>query len=96
LSAKTSTALSAPANEGENVTLTVHVPAAANVVPHVLDEIPKSAPFVPLIVMLAILRVALPVFVSVVAIGAEVVDTATEPKAMLVGENPAPACVPAP
>jgi hypothetical protein len=76
LSANTSTADSAPTIDGVNVALTVHDPLAASVAPHVLDEIAKSSAFVPEIVMLEILSVAVPVFVSVVVKATEVVFTA--------------------
>jgi hypothetical protein len=56
----------------------------------------KFAAFPPLIEMLEMLSVALPVFVSVVVSAADVVETAWFPNARLVGEKPAPACVPVP
>jgi len=55
------------------VTETVQVDDAARVVLQVFDEIAKLLAFVPVIAIELMFSVALPVFVSVVVMGAEVV-----------------------
>jgi hypothetical protein len=89
-------ALNAKADKGVKVTETVQVDDAARVVLQVFDEIAKLLAFVPVIAIELMFSVALPVFVSVVVMGAEVVFNVWLPKAREDGEKPVPACVPFP
>ena len=91
LSVKVMFAESAPVAEGVKVTLTEQFAPAASVEPQVLAEIVKALAFVPVIEIDVRFSVALPVLVTVVESGAEVVDTGTEPKDRLVGEKLIPA-----
>jgi len=72
---------------GLNVTLIVQLVLAASVLPHVV-VFEKSTAFVPVIVMLDIVRVALPVFVSVMACPLLLVPIIWLLKLRLVGEKP--------
>src|SRR5579859_4788130 len=72
---KTSVADRTPLAEGVKVTLTMQFVPCARDAPHVLDEIEKSAEFVPLRAMLVIVNVAVPVFVRVTLFAPEVVPT---------------------
>jgi hypothetical protein len=62
LSTKFNVAVRVPAAWGVNRTLTVHVELAARVVPQPFDEIPKSAAFVPPMLIEVICSVVLPLF----------------------------------
>jgi hypothetical protein len=75
LSANERLALRAPDPAGVNVTLTVQLAETPNVVPQVFDETTKSEALVPVTVILEIVSVAVPLLVSVVVNGAEVVLT---------------------
>jgi hypothetical protein len=88
--------LLAPVACGVNVTPTSQKDAGERCAPQVLEEIRKSAVFVPVIRTEDMFKVALPVLVRRVESGAVVVETATDPKLRLVGEKLVAACVPLP
>lgn len=96
LSLKVRLALRVPATWGRKVVLTVQVDPAVSVVPHVLDEIAKSAEFVPVMVMLVMLRVEVPVFLSVTVWAAEVTKFTVKGKVIEVTESDAIGPVPLP
>lgn len=78
--------LRVPAAAGVNVTLRVQLAPTANDVPQLL-VCEKSPAFVPDIVILVMVRVAVPVFDSVTARAVLLVPTATEPNESNVGES---------
>jgi hypothetical protein len=96
LSATVSVAVKLPATAGTNVTEIEHEAEAANDVPHVLPDTEKSAAFVPPSVTPEIVRLPLPVFVSVVTCGtfelANVIDVtdSVAPGAVTVEIEPPP------
>ena len=75
----------APAAVGEKVTLTAQVAAAASVLPHVFDCV-KSDALAPEIPILAKVRGALPVLLSVTAMAALVVLTVCDGNVTDAGE----------
>ena len=74
-----------PVAEGVNVTLTAQLSPAARVPPQVFAEMAKSAAFTPVRAMLAIVSVAVPLFVSVTVCAAVVAPITIFPKLRLVG-----------
>lgn len=95
LSATLTLALRAPAAVGVNVTLMPQLLPAVNVPPHVVVRV-KSPGLLPVMVMLEIVSVAPPVFVSVMVCGDVLTPTSELPNARLVGESDAPDVVPVP
>lgn len=77
---KVSAADRTPVADGVNVTLTAQLTPAARVPPQVFAEMAKSAAFAPVRVMLAIVSVAVPLFVSVTVCAAVVAPTTKFPK----------------
>jgi hypothetical protein len=75
--------VSAPNTVGVKMTFTVHLAAAARIVPHVLAEIAK----LPLVAMLLILSEPAPLLVNVTVLAALVVLMATLPKLSAAGDN---------
>jgi len=76
LSVKFSEALRLPVAEGVNVTLTVQAPLGVTVAPEQVSALlAKSLAFVPPMVTVEMLRLAVPVLVTVTALAALVVPT---------------------
>jgi hypothetical protein len=80
-------ALRAAATWGWNVILTVHEADAANVVPQVFVEIANSEALVPVIAMLLMVRVVVPLFLTVTVCVAEVAKSRVTGKATEVGDS---------
>ena len=97
-SVKLRAALRVPVAPGLNTTVTVQVTGAARVAPQVVPETVKSAELAPMTAMLAMLRVAPPVFDKVTVWGTLADPTVVPAKvrltgdaeAVLVGANPVP------
>lgn len=84
-----------PVTVGVKVTVTVHVALAASVEPHVVPVIVKSPRFAPpRDGALEMVRVVVPVFVSVELCGGLVLPSEIVPNARVVGENEAPGPLP--
>lgn len=95
LSATVTAALLVPTALGENVTEIVHELPAARLVPQVVDRA-KSAVFVPVMAMLVMLKVAVPVFLSVTAVPVLVVPSCRVPNETDVGDKVTAGAVPVP
>ena len=96
LSLKVRLAVRVPATDGRKVTLTVQEDPAVSVVPHEFDGIAKSAALAPVILMLLMLRVAVPVFLSVTVCAEDVVKFTVTGNVIEVGEGDAIGPVPLP
>jgi hypothetical protein len=84
------------ANEGVKVTLITQLAPATSELPQVSATSAKSQALVPVIVRLLIVKVALPVLVSVTVWAVLVVAMAWLPKERLVGDRLRVAAVPVP
>jgi hypothetical protein len=89
LSLKLRVAVRVPLTVGAKMMFAVQLAETARLDPHVLELIRKSCGFVPLNVMLLIVRVAVPLFVNVTTFWAPLFPTATEAQLRLVGETEA-------
>ena len=85
---KVSAAARAPDAEGVNLTPTAQFNPTPSVPPQALEEIAKSAAFAPVKVMLVIVKVAEPVFVSVTVCELVVTPTTMFPNDKLEGVKP--------
>src|SRR4051812_9776367 len=96
LSVKVSVADFAPVVPALNVTSTLQLAPAGNVVRQALGGMPKSAAFEPVSATLPISRASLPLFVTVTLCGVLAVLTATSPKASVPVDRVAVGCAPVP